>query len=142
MPPTDKTPIIARTPSISIIERPTLQTSLRGVQRRSNPEPLIELLLNLLFPNVWFFMPNSAKTRWAAKNMPLIRFLGFAERERELWIAYISSFFPLKLCCLHSNSITSFFHKSTGKIKALLWSKVCKKNDRLKWTVFRLFFIV
>ena len=62
------------------------------------------------------------------------------ERERDLWIAYFSSFFPLKLCCLHSNSITVSFHKSTAKIKALLWSKVCKKNDRLKWTVFRLFF--
>ena len=64
------------------------------------------------------------------------------ERERDLWIAYFSSFFPLKLCCLHSNSITASRHKSTGKIKVLLWSKVCKKNDRLKWTVFRLFFVV
>ena len=64
------------------------------------------------------------------------------ERERDLWIAYFSSFFPLKLCCLHSNSITIIQTKSTAKIKALLWLKVCKKNDRLKWTVFRLFFVV
>ena len=49
---------------------------------------------------------------------------------------------------LSNRDFTEILHESKEdftkytKNKALLWSKVCKKNDRLKWTVFRLFFIV
>ena len=103
-----------------------LSVSLRAT--RSNPEPFIGLLLNLLFPNVWFFVLNSAKTCWMAKNASLIRCLGFAERERDLWIAYFSSFFPLKLFCLRINSITASLHKSTGKSKRYYGRKCVKKT--------------
>ena len=41
------------------------------------------------------FLKNSAKTFVAAKKVPLFRDIGFAERERDLLIAYFSSFFPL-----------------------------------------------
>ena len=56
MPPTVKTAIIARTPSISIIDRPTEQASLRGVQRRSNltkPAPLAPVILGLVPSILW-----------------------------------------------------------------------------------------
>ena len=35
-----------------------------------------------------------------------IECLGFTERERDLCLAYFSSFFPLKLGCSHTNTIT------------------------------------
>ena len=54
-------------------------------------------VLCLLFFNMSFFLKKLAKTSVAAKNMPLIRYLGFAERERDLLIAYFSSFFPHKI---------------------------------------------
>ena len=51
-------------------------------------------VLCLLFSHTSFFLKKLAKTSVAAKNMPLIRHLEFAERERDLLIAYFSSFFP------------------------------------------------
>ena len=59
--------------------------------------PPASFVLCLLFFNMSFFLKKLAKTSVAAKNMPLIRHLGFAERERDLLIAYFSSFFPHKI---------------------------------------------
>ena len=59
--------------------------------------PPIILLLCLLLPKVSFFLPNPIKTCWTTENVPLIRRSGFAERERDLCLAYFSSFFPLKI---------------------------------------------
>ena len=55
-----------------------------------------ESLLSLLFFNISFFLKKLAKTSVTAENVPLIRHLEFAERERDLLIAYFSSFFPHK----------------------------------------------
>ena len=51
-------------------------------------------VLCLLFFNMSFFLKKLAKTSVAAKNMPLIRYLGFAERERPfdcLFFIFLSS---------------------------------------------------
>ena len=50
---------------------------------------VIGLLLCLLFSHTSFFLPNPTKTSVAAENMPLIRHLGFAERERETFAKLI-----------------------------------------------------
>ena len=59
--------------------------------------PPASFVLCLLFSHTSFFLKKLAKTSVAAENMPLIRHLGFAERERDLLIAYFSSFFPHKI---------------------------------------------
>ena len=58
--------------------------------------PPASFVLCLLFSHTSFFLKKLAKTYVTAKNVPLIRHLGFAERERDLLIAYFSSFFPHK----------------------------------------------
>ena len=55
---------------------------------------VVGLLLTVLLPKVSFFLPNPVNPFVAAEKVPLIRCSGFAERERDLWIAYFSSFFP------------------------------------------------
>ena len=40
------------------------------------------------------FPKNSVNTFVAAEKVPLIKDIGFAERERDLLFAYFSSFFP------------------------------------------------
>ena len=49
----------------------------------------VESLLSLLFFNMSFFLKKLVKTSVAAENMPLIRHLGFAERERETFAKLI-----------------------------------------------------
>ena len=141
MPPTLSTPIIASTPSISIILRPSgfacrvttsaflarvpccTRRSKSAAYWRTTSKPFntilvlsaplrtqrsndgrvkceaVILLLCWLLPKVSFFLPNPAKTCWTAEKVPLIRCSGFAERERDLCLAYFSSFFPLILSC-------------------------------------------
>ncbi|MDY4690008.1 MAG: hypothetical protein SPC24_05485, partial [Alphaproteobacteria bacterium] len=50
------------------------------------------------------FSKNSVNTFAAAEKVPLIRCSGFAERERDLCLAYFSSFFPLKLVDYYTHS--------------------------------------
>ena len=52
-------------------------------------------VLSLLFFNMSFFLKKLTKTPVAALKRSTIVCLGFAERERDLLIAYFSSFFPL-----------------------------------------------
>ena len=59
--------------------------------------PPASFVLCLLFFNTSFFLPNPTKTSVAALKRSTIRYLGFAERERDLLIAYFSSFFPHKI---------------------------------------------
>ena len=59
--------------------------------------PPASFVLCLLFSHTSFFLKKLAKTPVAVENVPLIRHLGFAERERDLLIAYFSSFFPHKI---------------------------------------------
>ena len=58
--------------------------------------PLVSLLLPLSGRgnNLLILSKNSANTFVAAKKVPLIKDIGFAERERDLLFAYFSSFFP------------------------------------------------
>ena len=65
---------------------------------RARGEP-VSFVLNSLFPKVSFFLQNPVKTCWTAEKAPLIRCSGFAERERDLCLAYFSSFFPLYFSC-------------------------------------------
>ena len=57
----------------------------------------VESLLSLLFFNMSFFLKKLVKTSVAALKWSTIGCLGFAERERDLLIAYFSSFFPHKM---------------------------------------------
>ena len=59
--------------------------------------PPASFVLCLLFSHTSFFLPNPTKTSVAALKRSTIRCLGFAERERDLLIAYFSSFFPHKI---------------------------------------------
>ena len=63
--------------------------------------PPANFVLCLLFSHKSFFLKKLAKTSVVTENIPLIRHLGFAERERDLLIAYFSSFFPHKIRLLH-----------------------------------------
>ncbi len=70
--------------------------------------------------------------------MPLIRHSEFAERERALLFAYFSSFFPHFwlidiLTFKHFNYICQIANVRSE-------AKVCKKNDRLNWTLKQPFF--
>ena len=51
--------------------------------------PPASFVLCLLFSHTSFFLKKLAKTSVAAENMPLIRHLGFAERERETFAKLI-----------------------------------------------------
>ena len=62
----------------------------------SSPLMTLKKCERVLFSILKFFK-KLAKTSVATKNVPLIRHLGFAERERDLLIAYFSSFFPHKI---------------------------------------------
>ena len=78
---------------------------------------VVGLLLCWLLPKVSIFLPNPAKTRLTAEKAPIIRCSGFAERERDLCLAYFSSFFPLKFVNYYTHSTPASYHKSTGKNK-------------------------
>ena len=81
---------------------------------------------------------NSENTFVAAEKGPLIRDIGFAERERDLLFAYFSSFFPHFLLVdtfiiTILNSICQILNRKR-RVEQVL-SKMCKKNDRLNWTL-------
>ena len=122
IPPTLNTAIIASTPSISIIDRPVWEIVLSPRLKHPSSNLLTRLVpccnkilgtgprmtgariacfvppasfvLCLLSSHTSFFLQKLAKTSVAALKRSTIRHLGFAERERDLWIAYFSSFFP------------------------------------------------
>ena len=91
--------------------------TLKLVQEKRGNVPPASFVLNALLPKVSFFLPPPVNTFVAAENVPLIRCSGFAERERDLCLAYFSSFFPLKLVILHKYSIPASLSKSTIKTK-------------------------
>ena len=59
--------------------------------------PPASFVLCLLFSHTSFFLKKLAKTPVAALKRSTIRCLGFTERERDLCLAYFSSFFPHKI---------------------------------------------
>ena len=87
---------------------------------------------------------NSVNTFVAAKKMPLIRDIGFAERERETFCLLIFHLSFLILWLIDTsiitilNSICQILNRKR-RVEPVL-SKVCKKNDRLNWTRFKHFF--